>query len=264
MSDIRLTGQQIQSFNSDGYLFVEGLFDRDEVDLLQRVARSDQSIKGASSMADASGGQSKIWITSELKQDVYSAFSHCARVVSPLEQLLDDEVYFYHHKMMLKEPRTGGAWEWHQDYGYWYNDGFLFPDMASCMVAVDKASKSNGCLQVLRASHRMGRIGHGTVGKQVGADLDRVEEAMKRFELVYCEMEPGTALFFHSNLLHCSDQNRSENSRWSFISCYTAARNVSFKVDKIAWVRCAKIDKWPDEKIKELGGRQLDAQASAS
>jgi hypothetical protein len=35
-----------------------------------------------------------------------------------MEQLLDDEVYHYHSKMSIKQPNIGGAWSWHQDYGY--------------------------------------------------------------------------------------------------------------------------------------------------
>ena len=42
-------------------------------------------------------------------------------------------------------------------------------------------------------------------------------------------MEPGDALFFHCNLLHRSDQNRSEHPRWSMICCYNAARNDPYK-----------------------------------
>src|SRR5690242_13596137 len=134
----RLTDAQVQAYNRDGYVFVPGLFDREEIGLLHRVAKADRAIAGAHHMKDATGGESKIWLTTELRQDVYSAFSHSPRVVDPIAQLLDDEVVFYHHKMMLKEPRVGGAWEWHQDYGYWYNDGFLKPDMISCMIAVDR------------------------------------------------------------------------------------------------------------------------------
>jgi len=37
----------------------------------------------------------------------------------------------------------------------------------------------NGALQVLRGSHRMGRIEHGKVGQQAGADIDRVKEVRK-------------------------------------------------------------------------------------
>jgi ectoine hydroxylase-related dioxygenase (phytanoyl-CoA dioxygenase family) len=131
--------------------------------------------------------------------------------------------------MILKEPRVGGAWTWHQDYGYWYNNGCLFPDMASCMFAVDKATKENGCLQVLRGSHRMGRIDHVKRGDQTGADMERVDAALARMELVHVEMNPGTAVLFHGNTLHRSDQNLSENPRWAFICCYNARGNDPYK-----------------------------------
>jgi ectoine hydroxylase-related dioxygenase (phytanoyl-CoA dioxygenase family) len=75
----------------------------------------------------------------------------------------------------------------------------------------------------------MGNIKHGLAGEQAGADIQRVEQALQKLPLVYCEMDPGSALFFHSNLLHASAQNTSENSRWSLISCYTAEYNLPFK-----------------------------------
>ena len=142
-------------------------------------------------------------------------------MVDTMEDLLGGEVYHYHSKITAKEPREGGAWEWHQDYGYWYKNGCLFPDMASAMVALDNCTRANGCLQVLRGSHRLGRVDHGLLeGDQVGADLRRVEEAKKHLELVYCEMEMGDVLFFHCNTLHRSDQNRSDDRRWTLICCY--------------------------------------------
>ncbi len=133
--------------------------------------------------------------------DLYGMFSRSPRIVDRMEQLLGGEVYHYHTKMMLKEPRVGGAWEWHQDYGYWYHNGCLSPLLASCLIAVDRATRENGCLQVVKGSHQMGRIDHGRTGDQTGADMERVEAALERMELVYIEAEPGDALFFHCNLL---------------------------------------------------------------
>jgi ectoine hydroxylase-related dioxygenase (phytanoyl-CoA dioxygenase family) len=123
------------------------------------------------------------------------------------------------------------------------------------MIAVDAATKENGCLQVLRGSHRMGRIDHGKVADQTGADLERVEQAMKRLELVYCEMEPGTALFFHCNTLHRSDANRSPNPRWAFICCYNAARNDPYKPHHHP--NYSYLEKWPDARVAEIGAREL-------
>ena len=95
-------------------------------------------------------------------------FARSHKLVDKVEALLEGEVYHYHSKMVLKDARTGGAWAWHQDYGYWYQNGLLFPDLVSVMIAVDKATKENGCLQVIRGSHRMGRINHILSGDQAG------------------------------------------------------------------------------------------------
>src|SRR5919206_3123002 len=226
----KLTVREIDQFNRDGYLMKRDLFDAEEMDLLITIAKNDQRLeREALERRDAHAGTSKLWLTDALEDDIYSAFVRCLRVVEPLEQVLGGEIYHYHHKMMLKEPFVGGSWEWHQDYGYWYSNSCLFPYMASCLIAVDRATKENGCLQVIRGSHLMGRIDHNKTGDQTGADIDRVNEALKHLELVYCELEPGSALFFHANLLHRSDANRSPNPRWSLICCYNAARNNPYK-----------------------------------
>jgi hypothetical protein len=78
----------------------------------------------------------------------------------------------------------------------------------------------------------MGRITHLKTGDQTGADPEHVAAAAERLELVYVEMNPGDALFFHANLLHRSDQNRSENDRWALVCCYNARSNDPYKDGK--------------------------------
>ncbi|MCS6776245.1 MAG: phytanoyl-CoA dioxygenase family protein [Chloroherpetonaceae bacterium] len=256
MSGFVLTQEQITTFHRDGFVFIPDLLDREEVELLGQIARADADfLRNANDRLDASGARTRLSLRNELYEDVYSAVVRSESLVNAMECLLGDEVYHYHHKMTMKEPFEGGAWEWHQDYGYWYNNGCLYPDMASCMIAVDPATRENGCLQVLRGSHRMGRFDHGKTGEQTGADPERVEEARKRLELVYCEMEPGTAVIFHCNTLHRSDQNRSANPRWAFICCYNTRHNDPYK--KHGHPNYHFLEKWPDSRIKEVGRRQL-------
>jgi ectoine hydroxylase len=252
-----LNDPQSAQFRRDGFLIINHLFDGEEIDLLGNIARADRELAGqAASRRDSDGGVVRLSVRNELERDIYSAFVRCRRIVDTMEHLLEGEVYHYHHKMIFKEPREGGAWEWHQDYGYWYDNGCLFPDLASCMVAVDRANRSNGCLQVLKGSHLMGRINHGPIGEQTGADPERVAAAVARMELLYCELEPGDALFFHSNLLHRSDRNTSDQPRWALICCYNAARNDPFKESRHP--RYQLLEKWPDHRIKEIGRSQWD------
>ena len=246
-----VTDQHLQQFQADGYLIVRQLFDADETSRLLAVAKSDQAIlEEAYAKKDASGGESRLAVRNELTQSPYAAIVKSQRVAGNMQRLLGDEVYHYHHKMMLKEPFVGGAWEWHQDYGYWYNNGCLFPDMGSCLIAVDRAIRANGCLQVIRGSHKMGRIDHGKTGDQTGADLSRVESALQRMELVYCELEPGDAIFFHGNTLHRSDQNTSEHPRWSLICCYNTRHNDPIVVGKHPNYHPMEI--WEDERVSEF------------
>jgi ectoine hydroxylase-related dioxygenase (phytanoyl-CoA dioxygenase family) len=182
------------------------------------------------SRADGEGGAIKLKVENELTPGtIYDAIFRSRRLVEPMQALLGDEVYHWHHKMIFKEARVGGAWAWHQDYGYWYNNACLFPDLASCLIAVDQATKENGCLQVLKGSHLLGRIDHGKTGDQTGADLERVEQACKVLERVYVELRPGSGIFFHGNVLHRSDQNTSDKPRWAFICCYNTRRNSPYK-----------------------------------
>ena len=247
-----LTDSQVKQFDEDGFIIVRSLFDAREMEILREAARADRELQlNAHDLEDAQGGNTKLSLWNTAGDDVYGLVARSHRIVDAMEQLLGGEVYHYHSKMSMKQPFVGGAWEWHQDYGYWYNNGCLFPDMASCLIAVDPNTVENGCLQVLKRSHRMGRLDHGRYGDQTSADPERTAEAMKILELVYCVMEPGDALFLHCNTLHRSDQNRSPDPRWSLICCYNAARNNPYKESHHP--RYEPLEKVADSALKEAG-----------
>jgi hypothetical protein len=134
--------------------------------------------------------------------------------------------------------------------------------MASVMIAVDPATRENGCLQVIRGSHLMGRLEHILTGDQAGADVERVREALKRMELVYVEMEPGDAAFFHCNTLHRSDRNLSDQPRWTLICCYNAARNDPYREHHHP--RYTPLIKVADSAIREAGIRRFDPGRAGS
>lgn len=256
MTRLELTDAQITRFHEDGYLVVENLLDAGETELLRHIARADHALeREARSRADGEGGAVKLVVRNDLPEEtIYGAIVRSRRIVSAMQRLLGDEVYHYHHKMILKEARVGGAWAWHQDYGYWYSNGCLFPDMGSCMIAVDRATRENGCLQVLKRSHLLGRMDHGKVGGQTGADHERVAAALDRLELVHCELAPGAAIFFHANTLHRSDQNKSEHPRWAFICCYNTKHNDPYQDSEHP--RYRPLDVWDDSRVKETGTAQ--------
>src|SRR5688572_1476140 len=251
-----LSDEQVCRYHEDGYILARGLFDPEEIGLLQRAAREDNELDRRSfGRADGEGGVVRLSLWNHPGDGIYGMFARCERVVRSAEKILGGEVYHYHSKMILKDPKVGGAWAWHQDYGYWYQNGVLFPLLTSAFIAVDPCTKANGCLQVLKASHHAGRVTHVLTGDQAGADRERVDELAKRLELVHVEMDPGDTLFFHANLLHRSDQNKSDNPRWSMICCYNAARNDPYKDSHHP--RYTPLKVVPDSAIKQVGVKRF-------
>jgi ectoine hydroxylase-related dioxygenase (phytanoyl-CoA dioxygenase family) len=259
MPDKRLTPEQVAAYDTDGYILVKNFCSGAEVDRLYQTALQDDAMrKNALDLNDQSGKKTRLSLWFTPGNDVFGYLTRSERMVHAVAQLLDSPapVCHFHSKLMQKEPRVGGAWEWHQDYGYWYKNQFLFPDqLLSVMLALTKANKENGCLQVIRGSHKMGRVNHGFAGEQVGADMVMVNNALQTMELVYAELEPGDALFFHPNLLHRSEANLSDKPRWSIISCYSSQSNLAYNETSTSWKTPVQVV--PDEAILEWEAASL-------
>jgi ectoine hydroxylase-related dioxygenase (phytanoyl-CoA dioxygenase family) len=219
--------QAVMDYHRDGYVLLDNVFSQDEVNVMiaEIEGGSERIQANLRKRADTTGRTANLAVWYSLEDDVWSAASTRPGLVNGVRMLMGEDVAFFHGKVMLKEAGTGGSWEWHQDYGYWYNDGFVYPRMLSAFVALDAATVENGCLKVLKGSHRMGRVNHDKVAGQTGIDPRRVAHYERLFELVHVEMSPGSVLFFHSNLLHSSGPNDSDKHRRSFIVCFNALAN---------------------------------------
>jgi hypothetical protein len=259
MSTTTLTPQQIESFHKDGYLIVKKFIAHKAVEKLYGTAIGDNAMENnAMNVTDQTGKNSKLSLWFTPGNDVFGYLTRSESIVNGVAALLDSDapVCHYHSKLMQKEPKVGGAWEWHQDYGYWYKNQFMFPDqLISVMVALTPANKQNGCLQVIKGSHKLGRINHGFAGEQVGADMVMVNNALKTMDLVYVEIEPGDALFFHSNILHRSEANLSDHPRWSIISCYASQSNLAYNENSTSWK--TPIELVPDNAITDWESTSL-------
>lgn len=251
-----LSRSQLAEFHRNGFVIVRRMFDADETGLLRSAMEQDPAVSGhVLDRLDAEGAATRIALWNRPGDSVYGMAARCDRMVDTMEEILDGPVYHFQSKLTAKEPFVGGAWEWHQDYGYWYHNGCLFPDLASCQIALDHATSANGCLSMIAGSHRLGRIDHVPVpgeGQNV-ADPARMREIVARLPEVPCELEPGDAVFFHSNTLHRSAQNRSPHRRWTLICCYNRVDNDTVtRTDDRYHVPLERV---PDSAVKEAGLR---------
>ena len=252
MPNTILTAAHKAQYDRDGYLIIPKFVDQDEAKLLYGLATADDTLRNnAFDFKDQDGKRTKLTLWFTPGDDTFGLLTRRESAIESVQLLLGEgEVCHFHSKLLQKEPKVGGAWEWHQDYGYWYKNGFPYPDaMISVMLALTEATKLNGCLQILKGSHKMGRIEHSFAGEQQGADMDFVNEAIKNCESVFVELEAGDVLFFHPNLLHASSANLSDKPRWSLISAYNLNYNKPFREKNTSCI--TPVNMVPDSAVLE-------------
>jgi len=219
--------QYSRHFERDGYLILADRIDVADIDQILRIWRADPQlaaeVKENANFDGDDGIRTRLVYRPHLADDAYGALAQSARIVEPLEHIFGTTMQHFCTLNMQKDPGTGG-WEYHQDYGYHYRE-FLYPDFISVMVALDPAPRDNGCLRVVRGSHRLGRLEHEPFGSQQIANRERVGLALEEMEEVHCEMSPGSVLYFHGNTLHASNPNLSSTSRWCLIFAYVPSTN---------------------------------------
>ena len=186
-----LSPAQLAQFHADGFVIVRAMFGAGETGLLRSAMEQDPEVAThLLDRPDSQGVATRIALWNRAGDSIYGLAARCARMVDTMEAILAAPVYHFQSKLTAKEPFVGGAWEWHQDYGYWYHNGCIFPHLASCRVALDHSTTANGCLRMVRVSHSLGRIDHVPVhgeGQSV-ADPTRMRHILQRLAVVPCEL----------------------------------------------------------------------------
>ena len=248
-----LSPAQLAEYERKGFTYARGLFAPDEVKLLTEAMEKDPAVRDSIlDRRDAEGRSTRIALWNRAGDSVYGLAARSRRMADTAAQLLGGPVYHFQSKLTAKKPRVGGAWEWHQDYGYWYYNGCLRPDMLSVMIGLDRSTRENGCLQIATGSHRLGRIDHTPLSPtQNEVDPKRMPYILERCPIEYCELDPGDALIFHCNAIHRSDANRSDQRRWTLLVCYNREDNDTLtRTDDRYFVPLDVVD---DDAIRRAG-----------
>jgi ectoine hydroxylase len=125
------------------------------------------------------------------------------------------------------------------------------------MLALDPDTRDNGCLRVVKDSNQLGRLEHQPSGSQLIANPQRVEMALAEMQEIHCEMQPGSALYFHGNILHGSDPNLSEQPRWALIFAYVAAKNTVV-LPEVEKDLSPPLAGWSDDEVAAATARHWD------
>ena len=146
----------------------------------------------------------------------------CDAMLNIVEDLIGPDISLYHSKLLLKSSRDGTAVPWHQDYAYWKTEDNQ-PLMINCQLALDHASRENGCIQYIPGSHKWGLQEHQRAQQAFSMYLPG--DDYERADAVAVAMEPGDGVFFNALIIHGSAANASNLERRMNTFAYNVTGN---------------------------------------
>ena len=148
----------------------------------------------------------------------YDLVTH-PNVLDAVESVLGPDVLLWATSVFAKSPRDPGFISWHQDATYW---GLDSGNITTAWIALSESSTENGCMRVVRESHKMEIQPHN----ETFADdnlLSRGQEIaveVTEDEATDVVLAPGQMSLHHVNIVHGSKANPSDKPRIGFVARY--------------------------------------------
>jgi ectoine hydroxylase len=221
---MRLTPEQKEQFDRDGYLFFPSLFSPEETKTLTDAVPALYAPREAYNVREKGSDAVRTNFAAHLVCAPFARLARHPRMIEPVQDLLDEPLYMHQFKVNGKMAFEGDVWQWHQDYGTWLNDD-LMPTERAMNVAIflDDVTPFNGPLMFIPGSHKKGVVDakHDltttsyplwTVSPELITQL--VDRAGGKQGGIVSPLGPaGSMILFHSCLVHASSSNLSPFNR---------------------------------------------------
>ena len=232
---MKLSSEQRERFDHDGYLFFPALFTPAEMQSMLAAVPELYSRREAYNVREKGRDAVRTNFAAHLVSEPFARLARHPRMVEPVQDLLGERLYMHQFKINGKMAFEGDVWQWHQDYGTWKNDDMMPTERAmNVAIFLDDVNEFNGPLMFIPGSHKKGVVDakHDltttsyplwTVGNELIAQL--VQRAGgKQGGIVSPQGPAGSMILFHSCLVHASSSNLSP---WNRVSVYLSLCAVS-------------------------------------
>lgn len=249
---MELTEEQIQFYNENGYLQIEGYLSSEEVKTLYNELPKTVEINSPRVIIENDGSIRSIFAP-HFTNESYKRLSQLDRFVIPAKQLIGSQIYLHQFKINSKKGLKGDWWEWHQDFPYWhYDDGIKMPDLTSVMLYLQDTSPSSGALMLIPKTHKLGIVKFANKGPgsnpeelkytdnlktndyssslnsniKFTVDHSLLKDLAEKYGIVTVSGKKGSVIFFHGNLFHASNINLTPFDRDAVLLTYNSIHNL--------------------------------------
>ena len=209
----RLTQDQIDGYGRDGFVSpIRVMAEEDAVAIRNRMEAFERAQgKPVHGLQTSKCALLFPWIYDIVSSDA---------VLDAVEDLIGPDILMYQNGAWFKNPESSTYVSWHQDATYYGMDPL---DLVTCWVALSPATPETGCMQVLRGSHRNGRLPVDYTEVRSDNLLASGQNTLipkDQGKIAAMPLRPGEMSMHHVCLVHSSRPNRGADRRMGFSIAY--------------------------------------------
>jgi len=156
-----------------------------------------------------------------LKDDRLFEFLLADEVIDVVESLIGPNIGLWSSGFICKEPKTGKATPWHEDSAYWDGRFNSFDGIVTIWLAIDEATKENGCMGVVPGTHHNGFSEYEDMGTDHKIFNFKIKDTtINEDEVVWFALNKGTYSLHDSRIIHGAHANTSRTRRTGYTMRY--------------------------------------------
>ena len=220
---MELAQQQIDEFNTNGFLLLRGFADPKMCDEVRTLAAKHlyEMIEPIESEEEYLQKRNGAKTTRRLRQvydrePLFAQWMTDPEMAPVLEQLLGEKpvlLLAHHNSIMTKLPYVSSVTTWHQDIRYWH---FENDNLMSVWLSLGDEYLDNGLLEFIPGTHKMDfspeQFDENSAFRD---DLPQNREIIAK--RVHFNLKKGDVVLFHAKTLHYANKNESDEPKISFV-----------------------------------------------
>ena len=114
MAELTLSDEQLEQFDTEGWLFFADVFSAQEIAALNREAHKIFAMDREEVFRESDGKTARTAFAAQHYNEAFRRLARHPRLVEPVKQILGGDVYMHQFKLNAKAAFNGDVWQWHQ------------------------------------------------------------------------------------------------------------------------------------------------------
>lgn len=209
--ELRLSPAQIAQYKEDGYtLCHQALFASDKFARLKAIFEECL-------LLESSGGMDRM----HQRDPRLLEFLLSDEVLNLVEPVVGPNIGLWSSHFISKDPHVGKATPWHEDSSYWNGRTSTMEGICTVWLALDEATRENGCMAVIPGSQKDGFSDYEAVDSDKNIFSTQIKpESVDVSKAVYFELKPNECSLHEAQIIHGADANTSDKRRAGYTMRY--------------------------------------------